>query len=198
MSKQNNQRIQSLANTAAAVLENTSSLFCNVFTVANESDKMRWVCIAPFGDWPNAQGLQRFHKNDAQQIVNEFNSLLGLPSRILGLPWYVGHPDHPAFNERYKDTRAYGRIKRLEVRGDGLYAGVKFGTDGEKMIADEAYQGHSVNWFLKQDEADKKAWRPFRLKSVGWTNEPNIPVPTLTTANCGTLTSTSGGATANA
>lgn len=176
--------IKNIANAIAEVLEVPSSLFANIFTIANESaDKLRWVCIAPYGDWPNPQGLQRVQKDDAVQVVNEFNSILNTPQRILGLPWYIGHPDHPSFKERYKDTKAYGRIKRLEARGDGIYAGVKFGGDGEKLIADEAFDGHSVNWFLKQDQQNKRVWRPFRLKSVGWTNEPNIPVPTLTSAN---------------
>lgn len=163
-------------------LEHPSTLFGNEFSVAT-SDRMRWVCVAPYGDWPNKQGLQRFTKADAQAICNEFHSVLNTPQRILGAPWYVGHPDHPAFNERYKDTKAYGRIKKLEAREDGLWAGVRFNGDGEKLIADEAFHGHSVNWFLKQDDRDKRAWRPFRLKSVGFTNEPNIPVNPVTTAN---------------
>ena len=174
--------IKNFANIAAgAVLEDTSLLFVNEFTVA--ADRMRWVCLAPYGDWPNKQGLQRFTKSDATTIVNEFHGILNTPQRVLGAPWYVGHPDHPAFNERYKDTKAYGRIKQLEAREDGLWAGVKFNGDGEKLIADESFHGHSVNWFLKQDQQDKRAWRPFRLKSVGFTNEPNIPVLPVTTAN---------------
>jgi len=99
------------------------------------------------------------------------------------LPWYIGHPDHPAFSDRYKDTRAYGRIKELEARDDGLWASVKFGNEGESLIADESFHGHSVNWFLREDPKQKGVWRPYKLKSVGFTNEPNIPVPPLTSAN---------------
>lgn len=176
-------KLANFANTISSVLEVPSALFSNEFPAVNEASKTRWVCLAPYGDWPNAQGLQRFQKPDAVAIVNEFNSLLNTPQRILGAPWYIGHPDHPAFNERYKDTKAYGRIKTLEAREDGLWAGIKFNPDGERLIADEAFHGHSVNWFLKQDAADKRAWRPFRLKSVGFTNEPNIPVSPVTLAN---------------
>ena len=129
--------------------EATSELFGNEFDTVAGAARMRWVCIAPYGDWPNSQGLQRFQPEDARSLVNEFNSFLNSPQRILGLPWYVGHPDHPAFAERYKDTKAYGRIKKLEARDDGLYAGVRFNGDGEKLIADESFHGHSVNWFLK-------------------------------------------------
>ena len=175
--------IANFANAAATAMEAPTALFSNIFTAVNEVDKLRWVNIAPYGDWPNAQGMQRVTKDDAQVIVNEFNSLMHTPQRLLGAPWYIGHPDHPAFNEKYRDTKAYGRIKKLEAREDGLYAGVRFGDEGERLIADEAFHGHSVNWYLRQDKADKTVWRPFRMKSVGFTNEPNIPVPTLTTAN---------------
>jgi hypothetical protein len=174
------------ANSAAiagAFLEAPTSLFANIFSAVNEADKLRWVCIAPYGDWPNSQGMQRIQKSDAVKMVNEFNSLLGTPQRMLGLPWYVGHPDHPAFANKYKDTAAKGRIKKLEARDDGLYAGVKLNETGEKILTNEEFEGHSVNWYLKEDPKAKNVWRPFRVKSVGWTNEPNIPVPTMTTAN---------------
>ena len=143
---------------------------------ANES----WVMLAPYGDWPNVQGLQRFKKEDADNIVNEFSSLASLPQRVLGLPWYVGHPDHPSFKDTYKDGSAKGRIKKLEARADGLWANVKWNADGKKLITDEAFHGHSVNWRMKQKGG---AWSPFSLKSVGFTNEPQIPVPTILSAN---------------
>ena len=174
------------ANSAAAAgafLEAPTSLFANIFSAINEADKLRWVCIAPYGDWPNSRGMQRIEKADAVRMVNEFNSVLGTPQRMLGLPWYVGHPDHPAFANKYRDTAAKGRIKKLEAREDGLYAGVKLNTTGEQILTNEEFEGHSVNWYLKQDATNKNLWRPFKVKSVGWTNEPNIPVPTMTTAN---------------
>lgn len=139
-----------------------------------------WVQLAPYGDWPNRDGLQRFQKPDAQNIVNEFGSLLATPSRLLGLPFYIGHPDHPAFKDRYKDTRAYGRIKKLEAREDGLFANVKWSSAGKDLIESEAFHGHSVNWAMRKEGS---AWRPFRLKSVGFTNEPGIPVAPITAAN---------------
>ncbi len=177
--------IRNMVNSALAITagECPSTLFTNEWTAANATDSLRWVNLAPYGDWPNVQGVQRFQKSDADNIVNHFNSALNTPQRLLGLPWYVGHPDHPAFANKYADTKAYGRIKKLEARDDGLWAGVKFNNDGETLISNESFHGHSTNWFLKQDGADKKFWRPFKLKSVGFTNEPNIPVDPVTTAN---------------
>ena len=140
-----------------------------------------WVQLAPYGQWPNVVGLQHFREAEAREVVNEFQSVLNTPARLLGLPWYIGHPDHEALKSRYKDTRAYGRIKELKVGTDGLYGRVKFSADGKKLIEDEAFHGHSVNWAMKR--GSDNAWHPFRLKSVGWTNEPQIPVAPITAAN---------------
>lgn len=140
-----------------------------------------WVQLAPFGQWPNVVGLQHFQRPEAQEVVNEFQSVLNTPARLVGLPWYIGHPDHEPLKARYKDTRAYGRIKELQVRDDGLYGRVKFSTDGMKLINEEAFHGHSVIWAMRKGSDGR--WHPFRLKSVGWTNEPQIPVAPVTAAN---------------
>ena len=192
-------------STLAAIVKSRHQrvLFANVtdvmdiFFFGNESisnpdevKKTRRVMLAPYGDWPNTRGLQCFKQEDAQSIVNEFESLgrkVLNPGSWLGLPWYEGHPDHPDFRGKpgHSSVKSVGRIKSLEVGSDGLYANVKFNDDGESLIRNESYHGHSVNWFLKPG-ADKGGYRPFKLKSVGFTNEPNIPVPAVTTANAGT------------
>lgn len=154
----------------------------DAITAVNEVKRDgEWVQLAPFGQFPNVVGLQFFQQAEAQEVVNEFQSVLNTPSRLLGLPWYIGHPDHEPLKQRYKDTKAYGRIKELQVRADGLYGRVKFSADGKKLIEDEAFHGHSVNWAMKRGGDNK--WHPFRLKSVGWTNEPQIPVAPITAAN---------------
>ena len=139
-----------------------------------------WVLLAPYGDFAHSRGVQRFAKEDAVALCNEFNSLLGLPQRMFGLPWYIGHPDHPAFKDRYPDTKAYGRIKALEAREEGLFANVKWSPAGEELVRSEAFHGHSVNWGAVKRGG---VWRPVRIKSVGFTNEPNIPVRPVTLAN---------------
>ncbi len=149
-----------------------------------DKDGTTWQMLSQYGDWPNQSGLQRFAKADAQNIVNDFESIVGLVTgdRVLGLPWYVGHPDHEIFKGKpgHTDTAAKGRIKRMEARDDGLWANVKWNEDGKKLIAAEAFHGHSVNWRMKRDGG---AWRPTSLKSVGFTNDPQIPVPPVTFAN---------------
>lgn len=154
----------------------------DLLSVANETrpDATGWVLLAPYGDWDNTVGLQRFQRSDAENVVNEFKRLANLPTRLMGLPWYIGHPDHAQFKDRYRDTRAYGRIKELKATDEGLAANVKWSGEGKALIESEAFHGHSVNWAMRRDGA---VWRPLRLKSVGFTNEPNIPVPPVTAAN---------------
>ena len=141
---------------------------CDHISAANElkADADNWVVLAPYGDHDN--------------IVNEFNRLANLPTRLLGLPFYIGHPDHDAFKARYTDTRAYGRIKQLKATDTGLAANIKWSDAGKQLIESEAFHGHSVNWAMRKEG---NVWRPFRLKSVGLTNEPNSPVPPVTAAN---------------
>lgn len=168
---------------AVSICEFPTIFFANEFTAPKDDTKIRWAMLAPFGDWPNKQGLQRVTKADAANIVADFEKPANVLKRKVGIPFYIGHPDHPDFKDRYKDTKAYGRIKEMEVRDDGLWAGIKFNGEGEQLIADEAFDGHSVNWFLRPDPKEKGVWRPFKVKSAGFTNEPNLPVPPITTAN---------------
>ena len=151
-------------------------LLSNEFTPGSDG----WVRLSKYGNFPHAQGLQRFFKDDAVNLINEFNGLLRTPQRLLGLPWYIGHPDHPKFKDRYTDTKAYGRIKAMEARDDGLFANVKWSPAGEELIRSEAFHGHSMNWGCRLING---AYVPVRLKSVGFTNEPNIEVDPITLAN---------------
>ena len=169
-------RIVHLANEAAREIIEDLHMLGNEFKP--ESDG--WVRLSSYGEFPHDQGTQRFMKADAMELVNEFNSLLGTPRRMLGIPWYIGHPDHPKFKDRYTDTKAYGRIKGLEAREEGLFANVKWSPAGEELIRAEAFHGHSVNWGCRRING---AYVPVRLKSVGFTNEPNIEVDPITLAN---------------
>ena len=165
--------------------------------VANEKGA-NWVQLSPFGDFPNSAGMQRVRKEDADAIANDFNDPLNLEARTVGLPFYVGHPDFPSMQAKYTDHAAKGRIKSLEVRHDpgcavcnaqdpdqpchehGLFANVKWNSQGKQLIEDEAFHGHSVNWRVKKENG---FFRPTSLKSVGFTNDPQIPVAPITTAN---------------
>jgi hypothetical protein len=171
-------------------IENGSKPEAQLFVNIAAIDEKGHVQLAPYGDFLNidAKGhriIQRFQKSDAETIVNEFNSLMNTPQRLLGAPWYIGHPDHSRFKGIHIDTRAYGRIKKLEAGEDGLYANVRFGSAGKQLLDDEAFHGHSVNWgaIPNGHENGYRIFRPVSLKSVGFTNEPQIPVLPASLAN---------------
>jgi hypothetical protein len=127
------------------------------------------------------------------------------------MPFYIGHPDHPRFKGQpgHEDTRAYGRGKEMQVRhGEtcaactdfanarseepcqehGLFVRMHWNDEGLRLIANESFHGHSVNWAAIPDgiEEGVQVFRPVRVKSAGFTNEPNIPVRPASLVNAAT------------
>jgi hypothetical protein len=172
-----------------------------------------WVQLSPFGDFANVNGkarvIQRFRNEDARHICDEFNSTIRRVTQPLGMPFYIGHPDHPRFKGQpgHEDTRSYGRGKEMQVRHDpactactafanaaadgsgsqpetapcqehGLFVRMHWNDEGARLIANESFHGHSVNWAAIPSgmENGVQVFRPVRVKSAGFTNEPNIPV----------------------
>ena len=151
-----------------------------------DDDGAAWVQLAPFGKFKHrskkyGELMQAFDRKDAVNLVNEFGSFKNIVARTLGLPWYEGHPDSPQFSWRDKDTRSKGRIRKMEVRDDGLYGLVKFNKWGRELVNEKTYHGHSPNWFSLKDKFG--LYRPVKLKSMGFTNNPNLPVKPVLTAN---------------
>jgi hypothetical protein len=193
-----------LANESAAVA--VTLLLPNQLSPL-EPGQDHWVQLSPFGDFGNTTGnariIQRFRKEDAEHIRDEFNSALRRVTQPLGMPFYIGHPDHPRFKGQpgHEDTRAYGRGKEMQVRHDpacptcasfanaradtasapcqehGLFVKMHWNDDGARLIGNESFHGHSVNWAAMPDgmENGLQVFRPVRVKSAGFTNEPNIP-----------------------
>lgn len=203
-------RAVAFANEARETIE--TLFMANAFTPAAEN----WVQLSPFGDFGNkdakgARVIQRFRKEDAEHICNEFNGLGRKITQPLGMPFYVGHPDHAKFKGQpgHTDTAAKGRGKEFAVRHDagcakcssfanakdakeaapcgdhGLFVKMNWNHEGEELIGNEAFHGHSVNWSAVPDGAENgvKIFRPVRVKSCGFTNEPNIPVTPAQLAN---------------
>lgn len=156
----------------------TFGLFSNE---AKAGTTENWVQISPYGSFKHIKGLQIFDRSDAEMICNQFHSASAIGVRVLGIPFYVGHPDVREFEAKYPDRRAYGRIKTLEARDSGLFANVKWSQAGKDLIESEAYHGQSVNWRIKQNARGEL--HPIFIKSVGFTNDPNIPVEPITAAN---------------
>ena len=77
--------------------------------------------VVPYGDFPHREGLQKFDRAAADEMVANHNGLLKkLVSWARGdkatYPVYVGHPDLPGSKDT--DKRAYGWIENMRAEGD--------------------------------------------------------------------------------
>ncbi|MGE9293534.1 MAG: phage protease [Puniceicoccales bacterium] len=139
-----------------------------------------WLCLAEYGDWPHARGLQRFSKESADRMCAYFRSLRGrLARKFGGLPVYIGHPDDPHFSGQsgHADTRAYAWISELEARDNGLYGLPRWSEEGSKLLSNAFYKFLSPRWAMR--DVGNGVYEPVRLLSVGLTNQPNIPGETI-------------------
>jgi len=200
-------RHQFFANAAEASPRAQGFMFVNQFA----NGEGNWVQLTPFGDFWNIDKdgkkvIQRVNKDDAEMMANSFKNPLTRVIQPLGMPWYIGHPDHPRFKGKpgHTDQSSKGRGKEMEVRHDpncqvcanfansgvpcaehGLFVRMKWNEEGEHLIANESFHGHSVNWRAvpRETENGVRIWHPNFIKSVGFTNEPAIPVAPATLAN---------------
>ncbi len=168
---------QFAANSASALIEFRDLAAANEF----KPDGDGWFQVSPYGNFPHPKGIQSFHKEDAEKLVNAFNSMTNLGTRAFGLPFYRGHPD--ADRQNFPDDRAYGRIKEMRVGANGLEARAAFNAKGKELIEGGEYHGHSPYWKFTQDPNKRGVIRPVELISIGFTNQPNIPVKPITAAN---------------
>lgn len=133
--------------------------------------------LVPFGQYPHKQGLQIFDRPAAEGIVAAHNSTLSKLVRHFGggsYPVYVGHPDLPGSKDA--DKRAYGWIENLSVTDNGLHLSVKWSEAGRELVENAHFKFYSPLWWTKKVRG---GIRPVALKSMGLTNDPNIPVPAL-------------------
>ena len=106
-----------------------------------------WVQLSPYGDFPHGKGLQRVDRTAADTLVNNFHSFSGkLGRRFAGVPFYVGHPDVPGFENTYPDQKAYGWVMALESRDDGLYGQIKWSKAGNELLENAHYKFLSPYW----------------------------------------------------
>jgi len=167
-------RLTLLANAANEAAEQILVANASPFVVLQGNR----IQLSPYGDFPHDAGKQRLTQKEAETIVANFNvERIAQGDKFGGLPFFVGHPDVPAFADRFKDTRAFGWIMGLEAASDGLYANVKWNSEGERLIKDAVFKFVSPTWYIQR--GGDGLLRPVKLKSVGLTNTPNIPVAPL-------------------
>jgi phage I-like protein len=165
-----------LANTVQDLRTGLSALLGMANVFAAEAENQEWIKLTPeLGDYPHARGLQRIDKAAVEAMANHFK-------RARGVPFYVGHPDVPGMESEYPDKKAYGWVKEVEARADGLYGKVKWSEPGKAMLANSHFRFFSPYWnsaTIGQGANGKPIFRPLELLSVALTNQPNLPVNPL-------------------
>jgi hypothetical protein len=136
--------------------------------------------LIPYGEFPHKVGLQIFDRAAADAMVANHGGMLNrLASWARGqaasYPVYVGHPDLPGSKDT--DKRAYGWIEGMVAENDGLRLTVKWSDAGRELVENAHFKFYSPLWWTKP--VKRGVVRPVSLKSMGLTNDPNIPVPAL-------------------
>ncbi len=155
-----------------------ASALANAVTI----DEQGWAFI-PYGDWPHEQGLQKFHRPQAEAIANSFNSMSGRFKRaVCGLPIFKGHPDLPGPpGDAYPDKDDKGQIAAMEVRPDGLALKLVLGNAGVELVR-KGWKYISPYWEVARlglSNGGFQVFEPTSLRSVGLVVKPNIPTPSL-------------------
>lgn len=159
----------------------------NSFTL----DADGWLTI-PYGDWPHSGKdalkpvqpgepppqpvIQRFTRDDAIAIVNDFRSTWSRFKRaIVGLPIFKGHPDAPRFANIWKDKVPRGSIADMRVGDTGLQVKPILTEQGAKDV-DAGDSDVSPYWPLRKmgEENGAIVARPFKLFSLGLVPEGNM------------------------
>lgn len=128
----------------------------------------------PFGEYPHKKGLQIFDNAAAQEMRAFAKSMAG---RVLGMPLYIGHPDVPGRPDTNPAAPAVGWFTDISIENDGARFHTKLGPRGKEAVENAEFRFYSPNWACQRVAGGKL--RPVRLKSMGLTNNPNIPVPAI-------------------
>ena len=132
----------------------------------------KWYRLVPFGQYAHRKGMQVVDDGAARAMINYFNSLRGkLMRKFLGLPIYIGHPDDRECGDA-GDRTVYGRVEDLKVKGDALWALLRWTKLGEKLFSGGFLRHLSPRWMMRK--ISDRIFQPIRLISVGMTNHPNL------------------------
>ena len=134
----------------------------------------------PYGSFRHKLGQQIFDRKAAEDMIAANNGMLAKLGRALGgkneVPVYVGHPDIPGSKDT--DKRAYGwaDASGMIAENEGLRIPVRWSDAGNELVANAHFRFYSPAWWLGKTT---RGLVPTGIKSIGLTNDPNIPVPAL-------------------
>ena len=152
-------------------MNNLSFLPClsNEFALATDDSggPADWIKI-PYGDHPHANGIiQRLTPAAAKIIADNYTSISAKLGRLFGGdPIYIGHPDDPALANQYPDKKAYGWIKDIQARPDGLYLAPKWGPAGLQLLSNAHFKFFSPRWGCRPLPGQPKIVDPIRIAAA--------------------------------
>ncbi|MDR2677769.1 MAG: hypothetical protein LBB26_04410 [Puniceicoccales bacterium] len=139
-----------------------------------------WIRLADYGEYSHRLGMQIVDASACRQMARRFSSLRQrLARRFRGVPIYIGHPDDPAFRGQvgHDDTRAYGWVKFIEARDNGLWVCPKWSQAGAELLENAYYKFLSPRWEMAP--LGNGRFTPKQLLSIGLTNTPNMDVEAI-------------------
>lgn len=168
-------RLTLAANDAAdATLLANATENCSPFAIL-QGDSF----FVPYGDYPHKLGKQKFDRAAAERMAANHNGLVKrLVSWALGespsYPVYIGHPDLPGSKDI--DKKSYGWVENMIPEETGMRLPVKWSDAGRELVENAHFKFYSPLWWTRPV---KGGIQPVAFKSMGLTNDPNIPVPAL-------------------
>lgn len=186
-----------------AALANEAPAGIPLFGLGNEIDAAAgegWARV-PYGEWPHEEGMQRFGKPEAEEMIGYFrNTWNRIKRAITGLPIYRGHPDLvdvlrkqrtslasetqrraldlkiAEFEKRWPDKREYGSIADMEARDDAFYLKPILTPAGAALVNEHGLKFFSPHWLGKRlgELGGKPLYAPAFMLSIGLTDRPNI------------------------
>lgn len=131
-----------------------------------------FIQIAPMGEYPNPKAgvVQVIDQKACEAMKNRFDE----EAKAENFPGLLVDFDHFSQHTKSPSTAA-GWIEALENRADGLWAKVRWSTDGEAAVKGGNYRLLSPVWNRSQcEDLGNNRLRPNRLHRAAVTNDPVI------------------------
>lgn len=131
-----------------------------------------WYHLVPKGEFPHpdTKTIQVIDDESLAAMVNRFKADSAKPN----FPGLLIDQEHFSYDTD-KSSEAYGWIKELQNRADGIYGRVDWTDIGKPAVESGRYRFVSPVWM--PDDIQKlgnKRIRPLRLDTAGMTNSPNL------------------------
>lgn len=135
--------------------------------------------LCGYHDYPHRVGVQRVDPAAAgamsRALTRIITRLANWLCRKNGPPVYLGHPDDPGLcgEPGHDDFTQYAHIMRIEGRADGVWVGLQWTPEGERLRS-TSQLWLSPRWTLKPVDPQHRVFRPVKLLSIGLTAHPNL------------------------